>query len=121
MNKFADLLEKNLDTLAMVETFDNGKSITMAKADIGLCVACIRYYAGWADKIEGKTIDTGTDTFNYTRQEPVGSNCNVPPPIILLTKRTDRSLRSNYPMELPPSHVLLEDRSCHCNWQLCRA
>lgn len=43
----------------------------MAKVDIGMCAGCLRYYGGWADKIEGKVIDTNTDTFSYTKQEAV--------------------------------------------------
>lgn len=70
--KLADLVEKNLDLLAAVESLDNGKSITMAKGDVGAVAACIRYYGGWADKIEGKTIDIAPDMFHYTREEPIG-------------------------------------------------
>jgi len=44
----------------------------MAKVDISMCAGCLRYYGGWADKIEGKVIDTTPDTFNYIRKEPVG-------------------------------------------------
>lgn len=44
----------------------------MAKADISAAAGCIRYYGGWADKIEGKVVDTNPDTFNYVKQEPVG-------------------------------------------------
>ena len=69
--KLADLLEKNLDLLAAVESLDNGKALGMAKGDIAASAGCLRYYGGWADKIEGKVIDTNTDTFTYTRQEPV--------------------------------------------------
>lgn len=69
--KLADLFEKNLDLLAGVESLDNGKAITMAKVDIGMSAGCLRYYGGWADKIEGKVIDTTPDTFNYVRKEPV--------------------------------------------------
>jgi len=72
MHKLADLVAANLDVLAAVESLDNGKSITMARGDVGAVVGCIRYYAGWADKIEGKTIDINPETFHYTRQEPVG-------------------------------------------------
>jgi aldehyde dehydrogenase (NAD+) len=71
MLKLADLAEKNLDLLAAVESLDNGKSITMARGDVGAVVGCLRYYAGWADKIEGKTIDIAPDMFHYTRPEPV--------------------------------------------------
>jgi aldehyde dehydrogenase (NAD+) len=70
--KLADLFEKNLDLLASVESLDNGKSISMAKGDVGASASCLRYYGGWADKIEGKVIDTDADMFQYTRAEPVG-------------------------------------------------
>lgn len=70
--KLAELCEKNLDLLASVEALDNGKSITMARGDVGAVIGCIRYYGGWADKIEGKTIDINPDMFHYTRREPIG-------------------------------------------------
>merc|ERR1712225_10473 len=70
--KLADLIEKNLDLIAAVESLDNGKALGMAKGDIGMVAGCLRYYGGWADKIEGKVIDTNQDTFTYTRQEPIG-------------------------------------------------
>ena len=71
--KLADLLEENLDELAALETLDNGKPIRDSKAaDLPLSIACYRYYAGWADKIEGKTIPINGPFFCYTRHEPVG-------------------------------------------------
>ncbi|KAI1644138.1 aldehyde dehydrogenase [Daldinia loculata] len=70
--KLADILEKNADLLAAVESLDNGKSISMARGDVNAVVGCIRYYGGWADKIEGKTIDINHESFHYTRQEPLG-------------------------------------------------
>ena len=75
--KLADLIEKNLDLIAAVESLDNGKALGMAKGDIGMVAGCLRYYGGWADKIEGKVIDTNQDTFTYTRQEPVRTTMEV--------------------------------------------
>lgn len=44
----------------------------MAKnVDVTAAAGCLRYYGGWADKIEGKVVDTTPDTFNYIRKEPV--------------------------------------------------
>ncbi len=71
MLKLADLVEKNLDLLAAVESLDNGKSITLARGDVGAVVGCLRYYAGWADKIEGQTLDVDPDMFHYIKKEPV--------------------------------------------------
>lgn len=70
--KLAELFEKNADILAAVEALDNGKAFSMAKnVDVPGCAGCLRYYGGWADKIEGKVVDTAPDTFNYIRKEPV--------------------------------------------------
>ena len=73
MNKLADLMEANLDELAALETLDNGKPIADARAaDLPLSIDCIRYYAGWADKLTGDTIPIRGNYFCYTRREPVG-------------------------------------------------
>ncbi len=73
MHKLADLVEKNVAELAALETLDNGKPIGDAlAADLPLTVQCYRYYAGWADKIAGKTIPIEGNHFCYTRHEPVG-------------------------------------------------
>lgn len=77
--KLAELFEKNADLLASVEALDNGKAFNMAKnVDVPACAGCLRYYGGWADKIEGKVVDTTPDTFNYIRKEPVSITiCSV--------------------------------------------
>jgi aldehyde dehydrogenase (NAD+) len=50
--KFADLIEKNVDELSMLESLDNGKPRSFSKnVDFGLAVKTLRYYAGIADKI----------------------------------------------------------------------
>lgn len=71
--KLADLIEQNIDELARLETLDNGKPLNDSlNADLPLVIACYRYYAGWADKIQGKTIPINGPYFCYTRHEPVG-------------------------------------------------
>jgi aldehyde dehydrogenase (NAD+) len=71
--KLADLVEKNVEDLARLEALDNGKPYSVAKAaDLGLSIASYRYYAGWADKVQGKTIPVAGNYFSYTRPEPVG-------------------------------------------------
>ncbi len=71
--KLADLIEKNVDELAELETLDNGKPISESRnADLPLVIDCLRYYAGWADKIHGQTIPVRGNYFCYTRREPVG-------------------------------------------------
>ena len=73
LNRLADLIEANIEELATLESLDNGKPKHVARtADLPLVIACYRYYAGWADKIQGKTIPISGDYFCYTRHEPVG-------------------------------------------------
>jgi len=73
LNKLADLIEKHADELARLEALDNGKPYAVAAAaDLPLTIACYRYYAGWADKVQGRTIPIAGDYFCYTRLEPVG-------------------------------------------------
>jgi aldehyde dehydrogenase (NAD+) len=95
MLRLADLIEKNIDLLAAVETLDNGKSITDAKGDVSAVAACIRYYGGWADKIEGKTIDISPDMFHYTRMEPIGVCGQIIPwnfPLLMLAWKVGPAL-----------------------------
>lgn len=73
MNKLADLIEAEAEDLTALETLDNGKPIRDARAaDLPLTVDCLRYYAGYADKLHGQTIPVRGDYFTYTRREPVG-------------------------------------------------
>jgi aldehyde dehydrogenase (NAD+) len=73
LHRLADLIEQNIEELATLESLDNGKPRHVARAaDLPLVIACYRYYAGWADKIQGKTIPINGDYFCYTRHEPVG-------------------------------------------------
>ncbi|KAH9920551.1 aldehyde dehydrogenase [Epithele typhae] len=73
MHKLADLMEVNEDKLAALEALDNGKTFVWAKrADIAHSITCLRYYAGWADKILGQVIETSEAKLTYTRHEPVG-------------------------------------------------
>jgi len=73
LHKLADLIEQNQEELAALEALDNGKPYRDAlSADLALTIKCYRYYAGWADKIQGKTIPVDGPYFCYTRHEPVG-------------------------------------------------
>ena len=71
--KLADLIERDSEYLARLETLDNGKPFKDAcAADLPLTIKCYRYYAGWADKIHGKTIPVDGPYLCFTRHEPVG-------------------------------------------------
>ncbi len=70
--KLADQLEARAEQIIQLETIDNGKPVFESKIDLAQTVAIFRYFAGWADKIEGTTIPVAGPQFVYTRREPVG-------------------------------------------------
>jgi aldehyde dehydrogenase (NAD+) len=71
--KLADLVEKNLEELAELETLDNGKPIFESRyVDMPMVADVLRYYAGWATKIHGETVNALESAFTYTLREPVG-------------------------------------------------
>jgi len=57
--QLADLIERDRETLAALETLDNGKPYGDSDFDITCAVDTIRYFAGWTDKIHGQTIPVG--------------------------------------------------------------
>lgn len=71
--KLAELVEKNIDELAELETLDNGKPIFESRyVDMPMAADVLRYYAGLATKIHGETVNTFETAFTYTLREPVG-------------------------------------------------
>lgn len=71
--KIADLLERDSELLASIDAFDNGKPYSVALGDdLGESVNVFRYYAGAADKITGRTIETSPAKLAYVLQEPLG-------------------------------------------------
>lgn len=72
LNKLADLIEERLPQLAIVSSLDTGMLVSAAQGfDLASLIELLRYYAGAADKIQGKTIQ-GKKTLNYTLREPHG-------------------------------------------------
>lgn len=72
MRKLANLLRRDIDYLSKLETLNNGKSVEDSKGDVYASADCLDYYAGWVDKITGETIPGPSDSFIYTRHEPIG-------------------------------------------------
>ena len=71
----ADLIEADTDELALLDSLDNGKPLREARVvDVPLAVEHFRYYAGWADKIDGPRPSRSSTAhcFAYTLREPVG-------------------------------------------------
>lgn len=75
----AALIRDDAARLAMAECLDSGKPLQEAEGDVRGAARCFDYYAGIADKYEGRTIPLGPDHLGYTSWEPVGVTAQIIP------------------------------------------
>ena len=105
--KLADLVEKNIDELAELETLDNGKPIFESRyVDMPMVVDVLRYYAGLATKIHGETVNTFETAFTYTLREPVGVVGLIVPwnfPLLLASWKLGPALACGNTLVLKPA------------------
>lgn len=108
MNRIANLMEANAEQLAQLETLDNGKPINFARGDVFAAIGAIRYYAGWADKIQGSThnINMPGEHHVYTIKEPVGVAALVVPwnyPLVMAAMKLGPCLAAGCTAVLKPA------------------
>ncbi|EJS43972.1 ald5p [Saccharomyces arboricola H-6] len=104
----ADLVEKNQDTLAAIESMDNGKSLFCARGDVALVSKYLRSCGGWADKIYGNVIDTGKDHFTYSIKEPLGVCGQIIPwnfPLLMWSWKIGPALATGNTIVLKPAET----------------
>src|ERR1700680_5048130 len=111
--KLADLLDKNIEEFAYLESLDNGKPLTIAKAaDVPLAVDLFRYMAGWGTKIEGNTIPISVPYtpraryHAYTVREPVGVVGQIIPwnfPLLMAAWKLGPALAAGCTIVLKPA------------------
>lgn len=86
--KLADLVDSNARELAALESLNSGKTISDAQGDMAGAAATLRYYGGWADKIEGRTVPVRGNFLSYTLRQPVGVVGQIIPwnfPLLMLS------------------------------------
>jgi len=104
--KLADLVESNAAELAALESYNCGKTISDAKGDIGGVVNTLRYYAGWADKIEGRTVPVRGEFLCYTLRQPVGVVGQIIPwnfPLLMLAWKWGPALACGNTVVMKPA------------------
>src|SRR5579872_5762180 len=105
--KLSDLIEKNIDEFAELETLDNGKPIFESRyVDMPMVVDVLRYYAGLATKIHGETVNTFETAFTYTLREPVGVVGLIVPwnfPLLLASWKVGPALACGNTIVLKPA------------------
>ncbi|KAL2288647.1 hypothetical protein FJTKL_03341 [Diaporthe vaccinii] len=73
LNKFADLVEKNVERLAYAESLPTGRPVAgIVHFDLAHMVQVFRYYAGWADKIAGESFGEDNGFAKLVRYKPLG-------------------------------------------------
>lgn len=70
--RLADLVERDAEQLAVLDTLDNGKAIERARGDVDLGLQAIRHFAGAPARLTGTVHATGPDRHVYSVREPVG-------------------------------------------------
>ncbi|XP_003494137.1 retinal dehydrogenase 1 isoform X1 [Bombus impatiens] len=106
MNKFADLITRDLEYIATLEVLDNGKTYSNAVSDIEASIDTIRYYAGWCDKIFGDTIPVDGNFVSLTRKEPIGVVGQIIPwnyPFLMLAWKWGPALATGCTIVLKPA------------------
>ena len=107
MLKLADLLEQNKETMAALETLDNGKPYTHSLyVDVALGIKCLRYYAGWADKLQGDINPVEGNFLSLSKKEPVGVCGQVIPwnfPLLMMIWKLGPALAAGCTVVLKPA------------------
>ncbi len=111
--KLADLIERNADELAELESLNNGKTKFIASVvDIAGTRDYFRYMAGWATKLEGSTFKTsihgppGAKFHTYTLREPVGVVAAIVPwnfPLAMASWKLGPALAAGCTVVLKPA------------------
>ena len=104
--KLADLVEKNTGELAALESLNCGKTITDSVGDLAGVVNTLRYYGGWADKIEGKTVPVRGSFLSYTLRQPVGVVGQIIPwnfPLLMLAWKWGPALACGNTVVMKPA------------------
>lgn len=103
----ADRMEQEIESLAALETLDNGKPYQDSlNVDLPLAIDCLRYYAGYADKIHGSTIPIRGNHFCYTRREPVGVAGQIIPwnfPVLMVAWKWGPALAAGCTIVMKPA------------------
>src|SRR6202042_2629732 len=107
MRRLGDLIARDADRLAEIETRDTGKLLREMRGQLGSIPEWFYYFSGLADKLEGSTIPVDKPNFLvYTRREPAGVVAAIVPwnsPLLLLCWKLAPALAAGCTMVAKPS------------------
>jgi len=113
MYKLADLMDQHREELATIESLDSGAVYTLAlKTHVGMSIDTFKYFAGWADKIQGATIPINharpSKNLCITKKEPIGVCGLIVPwnyPLMMLAWKMAPLLAAGNTVVLKPAQV----------------
>ncbi len=109
MMRLADLIEQNLDALAMAESIDNGKPVSLARVvDIPRAAANIRFYATGIMHYASEAHNMEDTAINYTLRDPIGVAGCISPwnlPLYLFTWKIAPALAAGCTVVAKPSEI----------------
>ncbi|XP_058122396.1 cytosolic 10-formyltetrahydrofolate dehydrogenase [Anopheles ziemanni] len=113
MFRLAELMEQHKEELATIESIDSGAVYTLAlKTHVGMSIDAWRYYAGWADKIEGTTIPVSparpNHVLTFTKREPIGVCALITPwnyPLMMLSWKMAACIAAGNTVVIKPAQV----------------
>jgi phenylacetaldehyde dehydrogenase len=109
--RLGDLVEAHADELAELESLDNGKPVSDARAgDVTNAYELLRYMAGWATRLTGQTIPLTQNPaiHAYTTREPVGVCAQIVPwnfPLMMTVWKIAPALAAGCTIVLKPSEL----------------
>ncbi|WP_084480889.1 aldehyde dehydrogenase family protein [Nocardia grenadensis] len=108
--RLAEGISRMAEEFALMETLDNGKPLELARGDIAATVEVFRYYAGWADKIDGRSVTPATlqGWQGQTRRQPLGVVGQIIPwnfPLNMASWKLAPALATGNTVVLKPSEL----------------
>jgi aldehyde dehydrogenase (NAD+) len=107
--KLGDLIMANLDETARLESLCTGKTLfDSGKVEIPFAAEVFRYYAGWATKIHGETLNLREGAFTFTLRQPVGVVAAIVPwnfPFLLSSWKIAPALAAGNTVVLKPASL----------------
>src|SRR5262245_14886115 len=104
--RLADLVEAHAQELAQLESLNGGKTIADSLGDMQGVANSLRYYGGWADKIEGRTPPVCGNCLTHTLRQPVGVVGQIIPwnfPLLMLAWKLGQAIACGNTVVLKPA------------------
>ncbi|KQW70159.1 aldehyde dehydrogenase family protein [Methylibium sp. Root1272] len=107
--RLADLIEKNSEDLALLESLDTGHPLRDSRnLDVPRTASCFRYFGGMADKLHGDVVPVDAGFLNYVQREPLGVVGQIVPwnfPLMFTSWKMGPALAAGNCVVLKPSEI----------------